>query len=161
MQAIPFIALGISAVGTGLSAVSQYQQGQTAAAAYEYNAKVAEAEGRARKQKAGLEEEQSREKLKRILGTQRALYAKAGVDITSGSPLLTMMDTAMEGEKEAQLIRYGGEVEEAQAINQARLQRMYGAGARRAGTVGGVSTFFTGLGQAGTQYARIKKGGPF
>ncbi len=141
--AIPLIMLGVSVAGAGLSAVGQYRQGQLQKAGYDYNAKVA-------REKAAYEEAQSREKLRSLLGTQRALYAKAGVDISSGSPLLVMADTAAKGEEEAQMIKAGGRQESA-------LQRMYGRSAARAGLWGGTSSFMSGLAQAGTQYYGSKE----
>ena len=53
------------------------------------------------RQEGKYEEAASRERLKKLMGTQRSLYAKAGVDISSGSPLLMLAETAAEGEMEA------------------------------------------------------------
>jgi len=140
--AMPLIMLGVGMAGTALSAFGQYQQGQAQAAASEYNAEAAE-------QKGKYEESQARLRLRHLLGTQRALYGKAGVDITSGSPLLVMADTAAKGEMEALNIRRGYQTE-------AGLDRFYGKQYKRAGLIGGASSFLTGLGQAGTEYARWK-----
>ncbi len=156
---IAIAALAMSAVGTGVSALGQIQKGKTEKAAGEYNARVSEANAAAIEKKTVYEEEQSRDKLKRLMGTQRALYAKAGVDITSGSPLLVLADTAAEGEKEAKMIRYGGDVEATQQKNQARLQRLYGSSAYSSGLIGAGSTFFSGMGQAGLGYANVKARG--
>ncbi len=157
MPAIPVIMLAVSVAGTAMSAMGQIRQGQAQKAAYDYNTQVAEQEARVARAGAAREEEVHREKLNRLLGTQRALYASAGVDISSGSPLLTMMDTASEGEEEARYIRYGGEVEATSKLNEARLGRFYGGQASRTGRIGAGSTFFTGLGQAGLGYASLKK----
>jgi len=138
------VAMGVSLLGTGLSAFGQYRSGQAQEAAYKYNAAATEEKGK-------YEESQARERLKHLLGTQRALYGKAGVDITSGSPLLMMLETTREGEVEALNIRRGYQTE-------AGIQRYYGKQAREAGMIGAGSTFLTGLGQAGTEYARYKKG---
>ena len=155
MAAIPIIALAGSLIGTGLSAFGQYRAGQAQQGAYNYNAQVAESEAGVARVGAAREEEIHREKLNRLIGTQKALYAAAGVDISSGSPLLTFMETAEEGEKEAQYIRYGGEVEATSKLNEAKLNRYYGKQASRAGTIGAGSTFLTGLSQAGLGYAQI------
>ena len=89
---------------------------------------------------------------------QKTLYAKSGVDITEGSPMLTILSTIEEGEKEAEMIRYGGEVAAGKSLAEARLQRMYGSMARKSGTIGATSTFLTGLGQVGLGYAGFKAG---
>ena len=140
--ALPMIAMGVGLMGTGLSAYGQYRSGQAQEAAYKYNAAATEEKGK-------YEEARSREKLRHLLGTQRALYAKAGVDITSGSPLLTLMNTATEGEVEALNIRRGYQTE-------SKLQKYYGKQAAISGYYGAGSTFLSGLGQAGTEYARYK-----
>jgi len=142
MSAITLSSLSTvaSVAGTVVSAYGQYGKGKAEQRAYEYNAEVA-------LQKSKFEEEASRKKSKYLLGKQRLLYAKAGVDISAGSPLAMMAYTAGEAEKEAQMIGWGGETE-------AEKQRMYGKAAARAGEIGGISTFLTGLGTAATQYTK-------
>jgi len=139
---LALIGLGVSGAGTALSAVSQYRAGQAQEEAYKYNAGVAE-------QKGIYEETQSRDKLRKLLSSQKALYAKAGVDMTSGSPLLLMADTAAQGEMEALNIRKGYQSE-------AKMNRYYGNQAKKAGNIKAGSTFLSGLGSVGTQYASMK-----
>ena len=100
-----YMAIGAMVAGTAVAAYSSYQQGKAQEQAYEYNAQVAEANVQSQKTKAYLDENQQRNRIKRLMGTQRTLYAKAGVDLTSGSPLLVLADTASEGEKSALNIR--------------------------------------------------------
>ena len=152
--------LAVAAAGTAMSAVGQYKAGQAEKAAYDYNAKVAEQGAGTARIAAAREEEVHRAKLQRMLGTQKALYGAAGVDIASGSPLLTLMSTAEEGEREAEYIKYGGEVSATEKLNEARLNRYYGKQSMGAGRFGLYSTFLTGLGQAGTAYAGMKKPEP-
>ncbi len=118
--------------GVYMSAVGKYQEGKTQKHAHEYNAQRAE-------ERSKYEEEQTRLKWKRIIGQQLALYAKAGVDISSGSPLLIMSQTAAEGELEALNIRYAGE-------NEAQMQRWYGKRAMQAAKLAAWSTLLTGGG---------------
>ena len=132
------VGWGLFATGVGLSAAAKYQEGKTAKQAHDYNADVAE-------QKAAYEEGQSRLRWKRLMGQQLALYAKAGVDISSGSPLLVMSQQAAEGELEALNIRYSGE-------NVANIERWYGKKAKRAGEIGAWSTLLTGGGFMASQY---------
>jgi len=150
------ISIGVGALGSGMSAFGQYQSGQAQKGAYDYNARIAEQEAGVARAGAAREEEIHRTKLKRLMGTQKALYGAAGVDIASGSPLLTLMSTAEEGEREAEYIRYGGEVSATEKLNEARLARYYGKQTYKAGVIGAGSTFLTGLGQAGLGYAGMK-----
>lgn len=158
--ALPVIGLVGSLLGTGLSAYGQYQSGQAQKSAYNYNATIATQEADVARAKAAREEQIHRDKLKRLIGTQTALFGAAGVDIGSGSPLLTLMSTAEEGEKEAQWIKYGGEVEATERLNEAKLNRYYGKQAGRAGRLSAGSTFLTGLGQAGLGYAGMNRAKP-
>jgi hypothetical protein len=63
----------------------------------------------------------------------RALYGKAGLSITEGTPLLTLEETAGEIEKDALMIRRGGIMEEQRLTSQAAIERSKGKFARRAG----------------------------
>lgn len=125
-------------VGTGISAYGQHQAGKQAEQAYGYNAQLAREQG-------AEAERVSRRKLKSLLSSQRALYAKAGVDITEGSPLMVLSETAAEGEREALALRRGYRSE-------AYLQELYGKQAGRTGLVGAAGTLLTGLGSAGSNY---------
>lgn len=149
------IALGVSAIGTGMSAYGQYQSGQAQKGAYKYSAQVSEAEAGVARAGAAREEEVHREKLHRLMGTQKALFGAAGVSI-EGTPLSILEETAFQGEREAEYIRYGGEVSATEKLNEAKLQRYYGKQASKAGKIGAGSTFLTGLGQAGLGYAGMK-----
>jgi hypothetical protein len=136
--ALPYIGYALAAVsaaGAISSAQAQKQAGEDEKTAYNMRAAATLRQG-------AQEEDIARSKLAKLLASQRALYAKAGVDISSGSPLTVMADTASEGEKEALSIRFG-------AKEDARLQRFYGATASAAGRRQGTSTLITGLGAAG------------
>jgi len=135
MSALPYVLLAVQAFGTIQSAMQQRQAGEAEAAAAEYNARLAERKGI-------QEEEIARKKLKQLLGTQRALYAKAGVDLSSGSPLTVLADTAAEGEKEALNIRTG-------AQETADLYRFQGRQAKKTAKYQSRSTLLTGLGSTG------------
>jgi hypothetical protein len=145
MQALPIMMM-MSVAGTTMSAVGKYQAGKTAEEVGEYNARVIE-------DKTQQEEAASRDRLRLLMGRQRALYAKAGVDLGSGSPLLVMTETAMRGEEEAQRIRASGQGE-------AALTRAGGESAYKSGTIGGISDFLGGVGSAayqGYQMGMFKK----
>ena len=149
--AIPYI---IAAVGVGVSAYGQYQSGQAQEKAYKQQANIAEQDAAAERKKALYEEQQARFRLKQLIGTQKTLYAKAGVDLASGSPLMVLADTAARGEEDAMMIRYGGDVAVAQQRNQASLARFYGSQASKAGTIGAFGSAASGFADAYTGYKR-------
>lgn len=132
--AIPFIMAGVTAV----SAIAGFAQQRQAANAEQdaYNLQAANA------QRQGQQEEQmSRDRLRKLLASQRALYAKAGVDLSSGSPLTVLTATAAEGGQEALRIRYG-------AQSQADVARYTGRQAKAAGYAKATTTLLSGLGSA-------------
>lgn len=132
MQFVGAILGGVSGI---VSAVGNYQSAKAEVAAYRFNARINAADAVAARTKSDYEEKQSRKKLITLMGSQRALYAKAGVDLSSGSPLLVLANTAAEGEEEAQNIRWQGDVEVASHKNKATLNRFYANSTSKAATM--------------------------
>lgn len=139
---------GLSAVSSVVSAVGQFSAGANAKKAgeaeqkaYEYNATIA-------LEKAKYEEQLSRDRYERLKGKQRSAYAKSGVDLSSGSPLLVLADTAYQEEEEAQMIRFGGESEAAMQKYYGGMVATRGKQAQTQADIGGISTFLTGLGRS-------------
>lgn len=115
--------------------------------AADYNAAVAEQGARAAQDKASYDEDIHRERVRKLISTQRALYGKSGVEI-SGSPLLVLEDTAGQGELDALAIRYGGNVNAAQQKSSATLSRMQGSAARTSSYIQAGTSLLTGAGSA-------------
>lgn len=116
--AIPF------AVG-GLGAFSALQEGgqqsnalNQQAAAERRNQMLLTAQARVARQQAGAEEEAQRRQSRQFLGTQRAAMGQSGVGF-GGTPGMLYEDNAMQAELDALNIRYGGEQQAANLINQA------------------------------------------
>lgn len=152
-----YTAVAASAVSAGVGAYSAYSSGQQQKKAGEYNAEVAESEAVAANQKAEYESELSRKKFKTMLGQQALAYSDAGVDLSSGSPLLMMALQAEEGQREQQEIKYTGSTYAGRALNQGYLSRMQGRQAGTAGKIGAGATFLSGLANAGSSYYMMKK----
>lgn len=109
------IAIIAMAVGTGVQAYSQYQQGKAAseqakaeAAWHDYNAKIAKKEAEAERKVADFEATQHTRAAKQILARHRAFVGKSGVTM-EGSPLLVAEDTAAQLAIEGANIRMAGE----------------------------------------------------
>lgn len=137
--AAPYIAAATTAAASTYAAYETKRAGEREEGVREVRAQQIE-------RKAREEEAESREKVKRLLASQRALYAKAGVDITSGSPLLVMVETEEEGEEEALAIRRGGR-------EGAAMERFYGSEARKAGKRKAFGTLLTGLARSTSMLA--------
>ena len=131
----------LMAATTAVSAYSSYESGKTQQKAAEMNAKAA-------KQKAAYDETIHREKVKRLLSTQRAIAGSSGVELT-GSPLLALEDTAKQGELDALAIRYGGSVTANQDRNEGSAAAAMGR--NKAGT-----TLLSGLTSGVSYYNRGK-----
>lgn len=152
----------IGLVGAAVSAVGAIQQAKAQSAAAEYNAKVSDinAEISDRRAKDALErgadeEQRVRMRTQMMLGQQRAAMAANGVDITFGSPLDTMIDTATLGELDALTTRQNAARENydyrTQAMNgqaQAALQRGEAKSALSGGYLSAAGTFLGGVGSA-------------
>lgn len=158
LSALAIVGIVATVVSTAVTAYGMYQQGQQQKAAGKYNAKVAENQATAAKQAAAVREEQHRERVRRLAGTQRAVSGASGIE-EAGSPLLVMADTLEQAELDAQRIRYGGEVSATGFESQARLARFQGDQAARAGTIGAGSTLLSGAASAARVYGGGSGGG--
>lgn len=160
------IGIALTLGATLLGAVGQVQAGQAQAAASEYNAKIGEmnaklADRRARDalERGKVEEQQKRREISQLQGRQKAAMAANGVDLTFGSPLDTIVDTAVLGELDALTVRrnaareaYDYEVEGVNRRAGARLDRMNAKSATTGSYLAAAGTVLGGAGKAYGQY---------
>lgn len=159
----------ILAIGsTVLGAAGAIQQGNAAAAAGRFNAQVSEmnatlSERRARDalDRGEREEQRKRQEVAALKGRQIAASGANGVDLSFGSPLDMIVDTAVLGELDALTIRKNTANEaydhRVQAVNgraEATLSRMNADNAQTAGYLGAAGTL---LGGAGTAYTNFRR----
>lgn len=118
-----YAAAAAAVIGAGVSTYSAVQQS-------EQNASMAKAAQRQREKEAAIasdnaafEERQHRRRISLLLGQQQAVYAAAGVDPTSGSPLLQQIDTIKQGEIEALGIRSGGSIDSSERMFEAGMAK--------------------------------------
>jgi hypothetical protein len=130
--------MGFGAATSALSGIAQWKEGSAQRDMFDRNADI-------ELQKMEEERAISQQKYSQLSGRQRILYAKAGVDIGSGSPLLVMMDTAMEQEIADSRIEKAGK-------DRASMLRLYGDQAAYSGKQAGISTWLTGIGNVANQY---------
>lgn len=151
-----YIAAGAAVAGAGVSAYAAVEQGRAQDRIAKYNAAVAEQAARDKTRDSMLAAKAQRDLNKRALAKTRALYAKAGVVDTTGSPLMVQAEQAGELEKAAVTYEVAGVNEATQLRAQAALDRMAGAAARRGGVASGVGTILSGIGQASGYLATAK-----
>lgn len=166
------IMMALTIGSTLLGAAGQMQQAQAQASAAKYNAKIGEmnaaiAERRAKDaiERGAKEEQRKRQDVQRILGQQQAAMAANGVDLTFGSPLDTIVDTAVLGELDALTIRsntyreaYDHRVDAANKRAGAQLSRMEAKSATAGSYLGAAGTVLGGVGKAYGQYRESRIG---
>jgi hypothetical protein len=146
VELIPALMLGTAVAGTATAVVGQVSSGINQQRQVEYNRqqaaynqKLAEANAQSVRQMAEYNAELERRQAaatraagemaanqkdaegRRLLSTQQALFAGAGVDTASGSPLTIMADTAANIERDILTTKYNYEVKGMQAESQADL----------------------------------------
>lgn len=106
------IAMGVMAVGAGMSAYGSYQSSKANKAAMSYqagvsanNAQIAEWQAQDALQRGQTAEGQSRLRTAQLKGSQRARLAANGVALDEGSALNVLNDTDYQGEQDALTIR--------------------------------------------------------
>lgn len=144
---------------TTLGTVSSVQQGKQQQAMYNYQAKVAEENAKianknaANERQTGIEEARlQRMKTMQVVGSQQAAMAANGMDITDGTSLDIIEDTAAMGELDALQIQTNYERKalayEQQGLNynnEARMDVIAGKNAYTTGVVKGVQTGLNGV----------------
>jgi len=152
---------------TLLGAAGAIQQGQATATASRYTAQVQEMNATLAERKAkdalergALEEQRKRQEVAQIRGKQTAAMAANGVDLSFGSPLDTIVDTAVMGEMDALTIRTNANRESydfrTEAVNQRAGASMSRAQADNAITGSYLNAGGTVLAGAGKGYGQYK-----
>lgn len=148
-----------SAVGTGVSAYSSYQQGKAQQRLNNYNAAVNDQAALDRQRDARIAANAQRAQAQRLMARQRSLWAKAGVVGSTGTPLLVQAEQAGELELAALETERTGNVQAGQLRQQAVLDRMAGKAARTAGNLNAAATILQGAGSMATTAAYGKYNG--
>ena len=169
--AVAGVAAGVA--GTALGAYGAYRQGQAQAAAYSYQAKVAEQNRQIALNNAAMErqtglEEARRQRIATLqeIGKQEVSLAANGIDVGYGTSLDIIEDTSMLGELDALTIEYNSEkrarnyeIEANNFQNESNLAEFSARNAKAAGTIGAISGGLKTIGQLGT--AAFSLGGGF
>lgn len=172
MAGVANVALAAGAVagiaGGVMGGVSSYQQGKQQQAYYNYQAQVQNENAKIAQNNAALERQQGIEeaRLQRIktaqaIGSQKTAMAANGVDITQGTAVDVLEDTAAMGELDALQTRYNYERKalsyETQAnnfTNQGNLDVIAGQNAYSAGKINGLASGLDGISKAGSVAAK-------
>jgi hypothetical protein len=151
-------SLAAAAISAGVSVVGSIQQSRAQSAQAKYQAAVARNNQIIAQQNADdalkrgdIEEQKQRQKVQLLLGQQRAGFAAQGADLTSGSVLDILGDTAATGELDALTIRNNAAREARQYMLQgvnfqadAQLYQMQAKQAQTAGYFDATTSFLGG-----------------
>lgn len=157
------VSIAATAASTTLGVIGSIQQGKAQAASYEYQAKVAEQNEKIAKNNAAMERQTGLEeaRLQRIktlqaVGSQKTALAANGVDVSYGSSLDIIEDTAMLGELDALTIQYNAEksarnydTKAQNFYNDAILSRYAASNAKTSSKINAITTGINGLGEIG------------
>lgn len=130
--------------GALLGASESASEGESFAAAAEYNGKLARKNAQAAKRQAGFEADRIRDQGRKVLGAQRAAYGASGVTM-EGSAADVLEATAMDIEMDAQLAKYAGEVQADAYEDEAVLFGLSGGAAKSAGYTNAFTSILGGL----------------
>jgi len=174
----PATLMAISTVATlaggAMSAMGQMQQAQAQSQAQRYqaqvaanNAQIAQDMARDARKRGDVAAEDQQRKTAALLGRQQAVMGAANLDMTSGSPLDILGDTAQMGALDVLTIRNTYEREarghEAQRMNfsaESELASFSARNARTAGTIGAFTTIAGSLGNAASGWANFNRTTP-
>ena len=141
-SALAIAAIATAVVGAGVSAVSSMQQGKSAQNLANHNAKIAQNDAIAARQKAEFDARAQERQAKLFAGTQRASMAGTGGELLDMGDVIDM--SAEEAELENLAIRYGGEMGYRAGQQKATLARFEGAAAKQRATGQAASSLLTG-----------------
>ena len=157
------------AAGGIVGGVSSYQQGKAQQAQYNYQAKVNEENAKIAQENANVQRQQGIEeaRLQRIkaastIGAQKTAMAANGVDVSQGTAVDVISDTAAMGELDALQTQYNYEMKarsyETQAgnfQNQANLDVISGKNAYKAGQLNAINAGIKGIGESANATAGV------
>lgn len=147
MMALPFIAVGLSVLGSISSANAQKQQAEASAQASIYNAQIAQRDAVVARQQATADAALHARDAQRRISSMVAGFGASGTEL-SGSALDVLADSATQAEQDNQTIKYKGELRAMGYESTAALDYYAADNARIRGKQAYTSALFSGFGQA-------------
>lgn len=130
--------------GVALSAVSAVQQGQADKEAADFQADINDQQAQREREVSARESAQFDREQRALLARSRAIRAGSGIEIDSGTPLLTDRASVEEIELGKATILSGGEAKSTRLQQEAELIRRSGKNAQTSGYLKGGSSLLTG-----------------
>lgn len=135
------VAGGVSSATMGIvGGVSAYEQGKMTRNLYEFNSGIMKQNASIAQQNAAFEARRKRTEILRLAGSQEAAYGSSGLVMT-GSALDVFSDTIAKGTMDELMIKYQGDIEASNYLNQANASAFQGGLALKAGKSAMVNKF--------------------
>lgn len=151
------LALAGMVIGTGLKAFGAIEQGQSAEAAANYNAQIAEQQAKMQAAAAKSKTLDLSMQRRQTIGRQVAAAGASGVDPNTGSPLDVMAETAAHYENDIYTAGIGAQQALVSGQEQANIDIWQGQQSAMAGWITGGADLFSG--GASAYYMNSKFGG--
>lgn len=158
IAALPYIALGLSAAGSGMSALGSYRQGQFQKGLAEQNARIADQNATAAELRGASEREQLAQAGGQLISKQRAAAGAGGADVQSGSIVDVIASTRLMSRLDIDRSEFNTEMEKRGLGVQRDSLLAQGSMAEMAGAYGAASSLLTGAGSA-LSYLKAPKAG--
>ena len=153
-SALAIAAIAATVIGAGVSAASASQQGKSAQNLANYNAKIAQNDAIAARQKAEFDATAQERQARLFAGTQRASMAGTGGELLDMQDVVDM--SAEEAELENLAIRYGGETGYRAGQQKATVASFEGSMAKQKATGQAAGSLLTGAASAAGIGAKYK-----
>ena len=154
---VTLAVVAISA-GAGMSAYGQYQAGEAAMDAAEYDAKIKEREAKAQEQRTRVEQSRAADAAARRMSSLEAGLNASGAVSTAGAPLEILGQQEAEYALDNLMIGYEGNTEQQRLRSEAKQIKYAGKTARYSSRIGAGSSLLSGFGMAAAMGGGAGKG---
>ena len=138
----------IMGVSGGIQALGAVRQGQAAAASADYNAKVAEQNAQIANAQGNAAVEAQQRDAQRRMGAAVAAYGASGVQLSDGSPMDVLEESARNSALDAATLKYNYKLRSMGFQNQANLYSAQSGFATTAGELNAWSSVASGTANA-------------
>lgn len=147
----------IALISMAISAYGSYQQSRAQAAMDEYNAKVAQQKADTQARALDAERRAKEDELRSEMGTRRTRMAGTGVDIESGSALVSLTEAATQNQYDVLELQRRSENVRKYGETEASLLRISAKNAKRAGNWGVASATARGASNTYSAYQQDQR----
>jgi len=138
------IGIGLQVAGSLGGAIGSIFGGKSEKRAAEARARQLEIQAQEILRRSELNQERIRKEGESFTASQASGFAKGGIDLGTGSPLLVIAETALQFDKDIAEERRQSEFDAAQVRAGAAAARRSGRDSARAGVIGAISSGFRG-----------------